>query len=55
MMISYISHLLIVNLVALYAAVANADEIDERNFKPEDIIEKDIAVIGGGATSTYIR
>jgi hypothetical protein len=55
MMISYISYLLPVNLVALYAAVVNADEIDERNFKPEDIIERDVAIIGGGATGTYVR
>lgn len=51
-MAPHITRLLGVGLAVL-SAVANADQLDERNYKPEDIIEKDIAIIGGGASGTY--
>lgn len=32
---------------------SSIDEIDESAFAPEDIITKDVAIIGGGASGTY--
>lgn len=29
------------------------DPLDESNYKPADIIKKDVAIIGGGASGTY--
>lgn len=33
--------------------VATAYAIDESSFAPADIIERDVAIIGGGASGTY--
>ena len=44
--------LLAVGISSLYIA-AHAKPIDEGNFHSPDIIERDIAIIGGGATGTY--
>lgn len=44
-----ISSLLVVPAIA----VGTARAIDESAFAPEDIIVKDVAILGGGASGTY--
>lgn len=42
------------SLVVFAAALSGARAlIDESAFAPEDIITKDVAIIGGGASGTY--
>lgn len=37
----------------LAAALASTSSIDETAFAAEDVIIKDVAIIGGGASGTY--
>lgn len=39
--------------VALFAVSNAAPLPDERNFAPQDIITRDVCIIGGGSTGTY--
>ncbi|CRG90903.1 hypothetical protein PISL3812_07949 [Talaromyces islandicus] len=40
-------------LAGLAAAAAAALSVDESDFAPEDIITRDVCILGGGATGTY--
>jgi len=44
--------LLAIGISSLLGA-AYARQIDERNFSPSEVIERDVAIVGGGATGTY--
>src|SRR5271154_7522325 len=53
-MSSHIHHLLkAVLCLGGLLSISNAVPIDERNFTPQDIITRDVCIIGGGATGTY--
>jgi len=40
-------------VLGLFASIATASRIDESKFKPGDIIARDVAIIGGGASGSY--
>lgn len=39
--------------LSLLPRLSGSSTIDESSFLPEDIITKDVAIIGGGASGTY--
>ena len=54
MMSSHVHHLLkTVLCFGGLLSISSAVPIDERNFSPQDIITRDVCIIGGGATGTY--
>lgn len=43
----------LLHAILLIIALVNAQQLSEEDFSPEDIITRDVCILGGGATGTY--
>ncbi|KAL9623494.1 MAG: hypothetical protein Q9160_002174 [Pyrenula sp. 1 TL-2023] len=53
MLSTTLGHALFTSLFAAYAVLCQGDLLDPRNYPSEDIIHRDVAIVGGGSSGIY--